>query len=208
MPFSISTSLIRSLNALPHNALVIDSQGIILFTNDSWKEYNNLYGLSPLADWTGENGLELFEQSMSVPSQITALKEALHHILRGESLIFSSEFILQTAAKGSRGFRVDAFPLIHENPAANQAIILSLQDVGPVVTSQPVRTIQPLRLHQKNAQPLVPICASCKSIRNSSEEWVTIERFLLQQLSLQFTHDICPDCIRELYPKYAGALKW
>ncbi|AIQ16373.1 hypothetical protein H70357_06580 [Paenibacillus sp. FSL H7-0357] len=211
MPFSISISLIRSLNALPHNALVIDSQGIILFTNDSWKEYNNHYGLSPHADWTGADALELFEQSMSTPSQITALKEALHHILRGESLISSSEFILQTAAKGSRRFRVDAFPLIHENPAANQAIILSLQDVGPVVTSQPVqpvRTIQPLRLHQKNPQPLVPICASCKSIRNSSEEWVTIERFLLQQLSLQFTHDICPDCIRELYPKYAAALKW
>lgn len=209
MPFSISTSLIRSLNTLPHNALVIDRQGIILFTNDSWQEYNNHYGLSPHEDWTGADGLELFEQMMSGPSQITELKEALHNILCGESLISSSELILQTAAKGSRRFRVDAFPLIHENPAAGQAVILSLQEVGPVATSQPVqpvRMIQPLRLHQKNAQPLVPICASCKSIRNNSEEWITIERYLLQQLSLQFTHDICPDCIRQLYPKYAGAL--
>lgn len=51
---------------------------------------------------------------------------------------------------------------------------------------------------------LVPICASCKSIRNRNEEWITIEQYLKQQLSIQFTHDICLDCIRLLYPQYAG----
>lgn len=208
MTLSLSSSLMISLNALRHNAAVLDSRGIILFTNDSWKEYTGRFGLSPLGDWVGTNALEQFIGLLSAPSQITKLSDALQEILQGDSLLSVTEFILQTSFKGHRLFRVNAFPLINQYPEADRAIVLSLQDAGPVALSrhtQP-RSIQSLR-SRENAPCLVPICASCKSVRNNSEEWITVERFLQQQLSLQFTHDICPDCIRQLYPKYAGALK-
>lgn len=209
MTSSLSSSLIRSLNALRHQAIVIDNHGIILFTSDSWNDYIRRFGLCSITDWAGASSLDLFQELLSAPSLIASFSDALQDIFQGESLIASTEFIRQTPLKGSRLFCMHACPLICDQPAAEGAIVLSLQDCGPAPTSrhiQPVRTRQPLRLRQQ-PHSLVPICASCKSIRNSSEEWITIERYLQQQLSLQFTHDICPDCIRQLYPQYAGAFK-
>ena len=53
-------------------------------------------------------------------------------------------------------------------------------------------------LHEK----LLPICACCKRIRNESGKWNSIETYLSRHFNLDFTHTICPDCIRETYPEY------
>lgn len=207
MPLSLSSSLTSSLNAIQHNVLVIDSYGFVIFINDYWKEYFRNFGLAPFKDMTGVHYLELFEEWTAIPVQLTALNDAIQHILQGGRLISSSEFILHIPDKVNRVFRLDAFPLLTDPSAGFQSLVLSLHDSGPSEVRQtvPVRGCHPLRPRHISSG-LIPICASCKSIRNSREEWVSVERFLHQQLSLQFTHDICPDCIRQLYPKYAGAL--
>jgi hypothetical protein len=206
LPFSLSSSLISSLNTLPHKLLVIDSYGFILYINDPWKEYYRDCGLPLAAEPAGLHYLELFEEWIAIPVQLTALSETIQHILQGGQLISSSEFILNTPDKAGRLFRMDVFPLLTGQSAGLQTLVLSLHDSGPAELRQvdPVRSCH--ALSRRISSSLVPICASCKSIRNSKEEWVSVERFLQQRLSLQFTHDICPDCIRQLYPKYAGAL--
>lgn len=207
MPLSLSSSLTSSLNALPHNLLVIDSYGFIIFINDRWKEFRHSYGFSPANEWIGAHYLELFEEWIAIPVQLTALNESIQHILQGGCLVASSEFILHTPDKAGRVFRLDAFPLLTGQSAGLQTLALSMHDSGPGENRQPdpVRICHPLR-SRHTPSSLVPICASCKSVRGSNEEWVSVERYLQFQLSLQFTHDICPDCIRQLYPKYAGAL--
>lgn len=151
--------------------------------------------------------MELFEEWIAIPVQLTALNEAIQHILQGGRLVASSEFILHTSDKVGRVFRLDAFPLLTGQSAGLQTLALSMHDSGPseIRQTDPIRGCHPLRPRHISSS-LVPICASCKSVRNSKEEWVSVERFLQHQLSLQFTHDICPECIRQLYPKYAGAL--
>ncbi len=47
---------------------------------------------------------------------------------------------------------------------------------------------------------LVPICSSCKKIRDDSGYWHQIEAYLQENLHLNFTHGICPDCVKKLYP--------
>ncbi len=47
---------------------------------------------------------------------------------------------------------------------------------------------------------LVPICSSCKKIRDDSGYWHQIEAYLQENLHLNFTHGICPDCVKTLYP--------
>ncbi|WP_310831763.1 PAS domain-containing protein [Paenibacillus pedocola] len=207
MPLSLSSSLTSSLNALPHNLLVIDSYGFILFINDHWKELCHSYGFSPAHEWIGVHYLELFEKWIAIPVQLTALNESIQHILQGGVLVASSEFILHTPDKMGRVFRLDAFPLLSGQSAGLQTLALSMRDSGPgeIRQTDPVRGCHPMR-PRPIPSSLVPICASCKSVRNSKEEWLSVERYLQFQLSLQFTHDICPDCIRQLYPKYAGAL--
>ena len=47
---------------------------------------------------------------------------------------------------------------------------------------------------------LLPICASCKKIRDDTGYWNQIESYVQARSAAQFTHGICPDCATQLYP--------
>lgn len=47
---------------------------------------------------------------------------------------------------------------------------------------------------------LVPICANCKSIRDDQNNWHPVEHYLIRHPEAEFTHGICPECIKKLYP--------
>jgi hypothetical protein len=48
---------------------------------------------------------------------------------------------------------------------------------------------------------LLPICASCKKIRDDTGYWSQVEIYIAQHSDAQFTHGICPDCAKRLYPQ-------
>ncbi len=70
--------------------------------------------------------------------------------------------------------------------------------------------------HILRLETLLPICASCKNIRTEEDakatgghlsasaapaaSWVSIEKYLHDEESIEFTHSICPDCREKLYP--------
>jgi len=47
---------------------------------------------------------------------------------------------------------------------------------------------------------LIPICASCKNIRDDKGYWKQVEVYIQEHSEADFTHSICPDCARKLYP--------
>jgi hypothetical protein len=49
---------------------------------------------------------------------------------------------------------------------------------------------------------LLPICASCKRIKDEHEQWQVLEVYIQAHSGAKFTHGICPDCMRKLYPDY------
>ncbi|MBF0557469.1 MAG: PAS domain S-box protein [Nitrospirae bacterium] len=49
---------------------------------------------------------------------------------------------------------------------------------------------------------MLPICASCKKIRNDEGYWTQIEAYIKEHSEAEFTHAICPDCGKKLYPEY------
>ena len=49
---------------------------------------------------------------------------------------------------------------------------------------------------------LLSICASCKRIRNEREKWEPLESYVQSHSEAKFTHGVCPDCLRKLYPDY------
>jgi hypothetical protein len=49
---------------------------------------------------------------------------------------------------------------------------------------------------------LLPICASCKKIRDDKGYWNQIEAYIRDHSEAEFSHGICPDCTRKLYPEY------
>ena len=53
----------------------------------------------------------------------------------------------------------------------------------------------------KRLSGMLPICASCKKIRDDSGYWNTIEEYIEKHSEAEFSHGICPDCARRLYPE-------
>jgi hypothetical protein len=51
----------------------------------------------------------------------------------------------------------------------------------------------------KTLKGLLPICASCKKIRNDSGYWEQMEVYIRDHSEAEFSHGICPDCKQELY---------
>jgi hypothetical protein len=49
---------------------------------------------------------------------------------------------------------------------------------------------------------LLPICAGCKKIRDDKGYWNHIEVYFHNHSHVDFTHTLCPDCIRHFYPEY------
>lgn len=54
----------------------------------------------------------------------------------------------------------------------------------------------------KTLRGIIPICASCKKIRNDEGYWQQIEVYLLKHSEAEFSHGLCPECIKQLYPDY------
>ena len=52
----------------------------------------------------------------------------------------------------------------------------------------------------KTLTGMLPICASCKKIRNDQGYWEKIERYIGERSSVRFSHGICPECAQKLYP--------
>ena len=54
-------------------------------------------------------------------------------------------------------------------------------------------------------QGILPICASCKNIRDDRGKWTAVEVYVRERSAAKFSHGICPDCARRLYPEYTKA---
>ncbi len=52
----------------------------------------------------------------------------------------------------------------------------------------------------KTLSGLLPICASCKKIRDDTGYWTQIESYIKVHSDAEFSHSICPDCAKKLYP--------
>lgn len=53
----------------------------------------------------------------------------------------------------------------------------------------------------KQLSGLLPICSSCKNIRNDQGYWQHLEQYISEHSEAQFSHSICPDCAKKLYPE-------
>lgn len=53
----------------------------------------------------------------------------------------------------------------------------------------------------KTLSGLLPICASCKKIRDDRGYWTQVEVYVRDHSQAEFTHSICPECAKKLYPE-------
>ncbi len=64
-----------------------------------------------------------------------------------------------------------------------------------------IAELQEALANVKTLTGLIPICASCKKIRDDQGYWTQLETYLKQHSDAEFSHSLCLDCMRKLYPE-------
>lgn len=65
-----------------------------------------------------------------------------------------------------------------------------------------VEQLETVLAQVKTLQGLLPICAHCKKIRDDKGYWQQLESYLEEHSDVEFSHGLCPDCLKEHYPEY------
>jgi len=63
-----------------------------------------------------------------------------------------------------------------------------------------IAELQDALANVKALRGLIPICSSCKKVRNDQGYWTQLETYLQQHTEAEFSHGLCIDCLRKLYP--------
>lgn len=76
--------------------------------------------------------------------------------------------------------------------------MLALQDALMEKVAELQRALEEV----KSLRGILPICASCKKIRDDTGYWQQVEEYVRDHSEAQFSHGICPECMKELYPDF------
>lgn len=57
------------------------------------------------------------------------------------------------------------------------------------------------REHIKTLEEMIPICSSCKKVRDDEGYWKRVEEYISERTNSSFSHGICEDCAKQLYPE-------
>ena len=102
-------------------------------------------------------------------------------------------------------FRIGANDYIEKPFDSNELIarvklgekLINLQ----IELSERIRALEEAYQHIKTLQGILPICMHCHNIRNDNESWERIEEYISRHTDAQFSHGLCPKCMKKHYPE-------
>jgi cobyric acid synthase len=90
---------------------------------------------------------------------------------------------------------------------AFNSMIVSL-DNNEKLLKRKIDELEKALSHIKSLEGVLPICSNCKKIRlegtdlKNQDTWIQIESYISKRTEAQFSHSICPECIKKLYPDF------
>jgi cell division protein FtsL len=69
--------------------------------------------------------------------------------------------------------------------------------------SQQNKELNDLLSEVKQLRGIFPICAECKKIRDDRGFWHQVETYIRDHSEAEFSHSVCPECMKKLYPEFA-----
>jgi len=99
---------------------------------------------------------------------------------------------------------ITATPVFDENGKIKY-IIEELRDITKLLKLETV--INSLRNEVNTLQGLLPICSSCKKVRDDKGYWSEVVKYISDRSEAKFSHSICPECLKDLYPEFAEKLE-
>jgi AmiR/NasT family two-component response regulator len=113
----------------------------------------------------------------------------------------TQELVQQASEAGVSAYLVKP-PNIQE---VERAIIVAMARFDDMMELRRVNAeLQEALVQVKTLSGLLPICMSCKKIRDDEGYWHRVEAYITAHSDAEFSHGLCPDCAKELYPSYFG----
>jgi len=141
----------------------------------------------------------LFSQTVSRP--LVRLSFAAAEIGKGKL-----DTVIEVKSKDEIGSLANTF---NEMAADLKKTTTSIDDLNKEITERKlaeeereklIHELQDALAQIKKLSGLLPICASCKKIRDDKGYWNQIESYIRDHSEAEFSHGICPDCMKKLYP--------
>ncbi len=95
------------------------------------------------------------------------------------------------------------FSTAGDDPIGDTLIIVVVNAIGIVMVLRRTELQRMVSASFDELQALrgiIPICAHCKKVRTEGDTWQQIEKYVHEHSDADFSHGICPDCLRTYYP--------
>ena len=186
----------RAVVEWSNDGVVLINEEKIVYAN---QKALDMFGYAKFEDFVGKGF-----RSYIHPEDVERIKMGYQNIRNGTADYPSFEFV----GVRSDGIEIDvdaASTVIRIED--QQIVLLFLRDVTEKKKNEEEKTrliaeLQDALSQIKTLSGMLPICASCKKIRNDEGYWEQIEAYISHHSEAVFSHGICPDCIKKLYPEY------
>ncbi|MDR3561112.1 MAG: hypothetical protein P4N59_06700 [Negativicutes bacterium] len=182
--------LIAMFKSLPVASLIIDAEGTVLSVNNALKQ---AFGV----------------QEMRAPSLGGIVLNCLHQnddpggCGKGKfcpECIIRKTVVMAIADRGEV-HRKGKFSQLRDGEVKELTLLVSAAFVPYGVEQTAVVTIEDVS-NVTILQGLLPLCSSCKKIRDTGGLWRMIDRYVQENSEIEFTHDVCPECSDTLMSKW------
>jgi PAS domain S-box-containing protein len=190
---------LRSVTESAKDAIIsADKNGIIISCN---KASQNLFGYKK-REIIGQPLTVLMPESFIEPHK----RAMANHVKTGESRIIGQTLELAGLTKGGHEFPLELSISTWKvgGEPYYTGIIRDISERKQIEEerNQLIKSLQDSLARIKTLSGMLPICASCKKIRDDKGYWNKIETYIRKHSEAEFSHGICPDCAKKLYPDF------
>jgi len=113
---------------------------------------------------------------------------------------------LRARRKDGTFFPIEISSVVFQSPQGDARTCMIIRDITERRAAEAdrehlINELQEALGRVKTLSGLLPICASCRKIRDKEGAWHNLETYIRKHTEADFSHGICPDCHRKLYPE-------
>jgi PAS domain S-box-containing protein len=164
-----------------------------------------------------------FERITGISTEVQLQQPSLwHHLIHPEDRKwFESSHAASPGARREREYRITrpdgeirwvsekSFPIIDDNGDLIESVEviadITEQTQARITRETLITELEKVVKKVNTLSGLIPICSSCKKIRDDAGYWNKLEVYISEHSDAHFTHGICPDCSERLYPSLSSS---
>ena len=114
----------------------------------------------------------------------------------GQALSFENRYLCKDGSY--RWFRWNAAPDMGDKVIYSMARDVTASKLAEEQRELLVQQLQNALAEVNRLRAILPMCSYCRKVRDDEDYWHTVESYIAQHTSTQFSHGICPECLESL----------